>query len=158
MAQAFKLTADTITPAKGMYALIPNIPHSHNNIFYSAEPTDTIAAGDFVKLSTTSTNTACPVMEKCAVTDVPDGMVVYNCRVAEYKVGEKFAVAETGDCVWLVANGEIAVGAKLQFTADGYVDDTTTSTNAYIGVAQTKANAKGDYVKVKLNFGLGKAS
>ena len=24
--------------------------------------------------------------------------------------------------------------------------------------AQTKANAKGDYVKVKLNFGLGKAS
>ena len=72
--------------------------------------------------------------------------------------GEKLAVAETGDCVWLVANGEIAVGSKLQFTADGYVDDTTTSTNAYIGVAQTKANAKGDYVKVKLNFGLGKAS
>lgn len=158
MAQAFNLTADKITPVRGMYALIPNIPHSHNNIFYSANADDTIQAGDFVKLSTTSTNTACPVMEKCAITDVPAGMVVYNCRVAEYEVGEKFAVAETGDCVWLVANGAITVGSNLQFTVDGYVDDTTTQGNAYIGVAQTKANAKGDIVKVKLNFGLGKAS
>lgn len=156
MTQAFSLVAERPQPTRGAYAYIPNIPHNHNAIFYSTEATDTIQAGDFVKLSTTSTNTACPVVEKCAVTDVPYGMVVYDCRVNANKVGDKMAIAQTGDVVWLVGNAEIAVGSKVQMVADTiYVDDTTEAGNAYIGTAITKANTQGDYVQVELNFNLG---
>lgn len=156
MTQAFNLVAERPQPIRGAYAYMPNVPHTHNNIFYSSTATDTIKAGDFVKLSSTSTNTACPVVEACAVTDVPVGMVVYDCRLNGFKVGEKVALAKTGDIVWLVANGAITVGAKLQMV-DGtvYVDDTATADNAYIGVAQTVATAQGDFVQVELNFNLG---
>ena len=156
MTQAFNLVAERPQPIRGAYAYMPNTPHTHNNVFYSAEATDVINAGDFVKLSATSTNTACPVVEACAVTDVPTGMVVYDCRVNGYKVGEKVALAKTGDIVWLVANAEITVGAKLQMV-DGtiFVDDTATAGNAYIGTALTKAGEKGDFVQVELNFNLG---
>ncbi len=156
MTQAFNTIAERPQPVRGAYAYIPNKPHDHNAIFYSTEATDTIQAGDFVKLSATSTNTACPVVEKCAVTDVPYGMVVYDCRVNSYKVGDKMAIAKTGDTMWLVANAEIAVGAKVQMVADTiYIDDTTEAGNAYVGTATTKANAQGDYVQVELNFNLG---
>ena len=156
MTQAFNLVAERPQPIRGAYAYMPNAPHTHNNVFYSAEATDVIKAGDFVKLSATSANTACPVVEACAVTDVPVGMVVYDCRLNGFKVGEKVALAKTGDIVWLVANGAITVGAKLQMV-DGtaYVDDTAEADNAYIGTALTKANAQGDFVQVELNFNLG---
>lgn len=156
MTQEFNLVAERPQPIRGAYAYMPNTPHTHNNVFYSAEATDVINAGDFVKLSTTSTNTACPVVEACAVTDVPVGMVVYDCRLNGFKVGEKVALAKTGDVVWLVANGAITVGAKLQMVNGTiFVDDTATSRNAYIGTALTKANAQGDFVQVELNFNLG---
>lgn len=56
----------------------------------------------------------------------------------------------------MVAAGAIAVGAKLQFNASTRkVDDTTTATNAYIGIAETAAAADGDLIQVKLDFNLG---
>lgn len=154
MTQAFSLTADKTTPARGMYAYMPNKPQPHNAILAG---TAAVVAGDFVKLDTASGNTVAPVVKPCAVTDVPYGMVVYNALKSQHAVGDKLALAQTGDSVFLVANGAIAVGSKVQFTADGYVDDTTTSTNAYVGVAETVASAKGDFVQIKLDFGLGVA-
>ena len=158
MAQAFNLVADSVTPNRGSYAYIPNTPHTHNNIF-KGNVGATIQAGDFVKLSATSTNTACPVVEACATTDVPYGMVVYDERVNAYGVGDRLALAQTGDIVYLIANGAIAVGAKLQMiNGTVYVDDTTTGNDAYIGVAITKATAQGDIIQVKLDFNLGVAT
>lgn len=153
MTQAFSLVADKMTPAKGMYAYIPNQPQVHNAILTG----DDVVAGDFVKLDAASTNSIAPVVKKAAVTEVPYGMVVYDMVKPVNKAGDKLALATTGDSVFLVAAGAITVGAKLQFTAAGKVDDTTTSTNAYIGIAETKAAADGDLVQVKLNFDLGVA-
>lgn len=158
MTQAFNLTGTSITPEKGQYALLPNLPQEHNVEFYSGTSTDTLPVGAFVKLYTSSTNTEHPVAAVCAVTDVPYGMVVYDVRKQSYAVGERFAVAKTGDVVWCVAESAVDVGDKLQFTTDWTVDDTTTSTYAYIGVALTKAAAKGDLIQVKLNFNLGVAA
>ena len=158
MTQAFTLTGTSITPEKGQYALLPNLPQEHNVEFYSGTSTDTLPVGAFVKLYGSSTNTDHPVAVVCAVTDVPYGMVVYDIRKSAYAVGERFAVAKTGDVVWCVAESAVDVGDKLQFTTDWTVDDTTTSTYAYIGVALTKATAKGDLVQVKLNFNLGVAA
>lgn len=159
MAEAFKLTATSITPAKGQYALLPNVPSEHNVEFYSGTSTDTLPVGAFVKLYGSSTSTTHPVAAVCAVTDIPYGMVVYDARKPAYKVGELFKIAKTGDTVFCEAAGAIAVGAKLQFAVSGWkVDDTTTSTNAYIGIAKTAASAAGDLIQVELNFNLGVAA
>ena len=158
MTQAFNLTGTSITPQKGQYALLPNLPQEHNVEFYSGTSTDTLPVGAFVKLYTSSANTDHPIAAVCAVTDVPYGMVVYDARKSSYAVGERFAIASTGDVVWCVAESAVDVGDKLQFTTDWTVDDTTTATYAYIGTALTKATAKGDLVQVKLNFNLGVAS
>ena len=159
MTQAFSLTADKTTPAEGMYAYMPNNPHRHNAEFYSGTSTDTAHAGTFVKLYSSSTSTTCPVVVAAAVTDVPYGMVVYDPLKAAAKVGDKVALAQTGDSVFLVAAGAIAVGAKLQFNASTRkVDDSTTATYAYIGVAETAAAAAGDLIQVKLDFTLGVGS
>lgn len=159
MTQAFSLTAFGTTPAEGMYAYMPNKPHSHNNKFYSATATDTIHAGAFVKLYADSTSTTNPVVVAAAATDTPYGMVVYDMLKDTNKVGDFVALAESGESVFLVAAGAIAVGAKLQFNATTRkVDDTTTSGGAYIGVAETAAAAEGDLIQVKLDFNLGKAA
>lgn len=159
MTQAFSLTAANTTPAEGMYAYMPNNPHRHNAEFYSSTSTDTISAGAFVKLYTSSTSTTRPVVQAAAATDVPYGMVVYDMTKATNKVGDLVALAQTGDSVFLVAAGAIAVGAKLQFNATTRkVDDSTTASNAYIGVAETAATSAGDLVQVKLDFNLGVAS
>lgn len=159
MTQAFPLTAAGTTPAEGMYAVIPNVPHAHNNRFYSGTATDTIKAGAFVKLYGSSTSTTNPVVVAAAATDIPYGMVVYDSTRDANKVGDLVALAQTGDSVFMVAGGAIAVGAKLQFNASTRkVDDSTTATYAYIGVAETAAAADGDLIQVKLNFNLGVAT
>lgn len=156
MTQAFSLTAAGTKPAEGMYALMPNKPHAHNYEFYSGTSTDTVTAGSFVKLYGSSTSTVRPVVAAAAVTDVPYGMVVYDAVKNVHGVGDLVALAQSGDSVFMVAAGAIAVGAKLQFNASTRkVDDSTTATYAYIGVAETAAAADGDLIQVKLDFNLG---
>lgn len=156
MTQAFSLTQAGTKPAEGMYAYMPNKPHVHNAKFYSGTSTDTVTAGSFVKLYGSSTSTTNPVVAAAAVTDVPYGMVVYDAVKNVHGVGDFVALAQTGDSVFMVAAGAIAVGAKLQFNASTRkVDDSTTATYAYIGVAETAAAAAGDLIQVKLDFNLG---
>lgn len=156
MTQAFSLTAAGTKPAEGMYAYMPNTPHRHNAEFYSGTSTDTVTAGSFVKLYSSSTSKVRPIVSACAVTDVPYGMVVYDAVKNTHDVGDLVALAQTGDSVFMVAGGAISVGAKLQFNASTRkVDDSTTSTYAYIGVAETSASAAGDLIQVKLDFTLG---
>lgn len=156
MTQAFSLTAAGTKPAEGMYAYMPNKPHIHNAEFYSSTASDTVTAGSFVKLYGSSTSTTRPVVAAAAVTDVPYGMVVYDALKNVHGVGDLVALATTGDSVFMVAAGAIAVGAKLQFDASTRkVDDSTTATYAYIGIAETAASAAGDLIQVKLDFTLG---
>lgn len=159
MSQAFNLTATSIKPQKGQYALLPNLPQQHNVEFYSSTSTDTLPVGALVKLYGSSTSTDHPVAVVCAATDIPYGVVVYDARKQSYAVGERFAVAQSGDVVYMEAAGAIAVGAKLQFAVSGWkVDDSTTSTYAYIGKALTAASAAGDLIQVQLDFSLGVAA
>lgn len=159
MTQAFNLTGTSITPQKGQYALLPNLPQEHNVEFYSSTSTDTLPVGAFVKLYGSSTSTDHPVAVVCAATDIPYGVVVYDVRKPAYAVGERFAIAKTGDVVFCEAAGAVAVGAKVQFNPTGWkVDDSTTSTYAYIGKALTAASAAGDLIQVKLDFTLGVAA
>ena len=146
-----KLTADAIKPVKGMYAYMPNRPHLHNVI-----TGDVVVAGDVVKQDTAQTDTLCPHVKKASATDTPFGVVVYDCRKVSNAVGEKVAIAQTGDIVYMVAGSAIAVGKTLQFDANMKVDDTTIVGNAFIGRALTPATADGDLIQVELDFTLGK--
>lgn len=140
------LTAETIKPVEGMYAYVPNTPHLHNVV---AE--DVLVAGQVVKQDTTQTDTLCAHVKKAAATDTPMGVVVYDCRKVENAIGEKVAIAQVGDVIYMVAGGAIAAGAKVQFDADTRkVDDTTVEGNAYIGIARTPATADGDIIQVEL--------
>lgn len=153
------LTATGIKPLEGLRAYMPNQPQLHNVIFTSATTTDVVKAGQVVALDTASTNTDCPVVKACAVDGDPFGVIVYDVRKEDVKVGDKIAIAQTGDIVFMVAGSSLQVGDKLQFNATTRkVDDTTTSGNAFIGIALTPATADGDLVQVELNFNLGKAS
>lgn len=152
MTQPFSLTADSIKPVAGMYAYMPNKPQIHNAIVGGSSA---VVAGAFVKLDATSTNTVCPVVVPATATDKPFGVVAYDVRVASNAVGTKVAVAQSGDVVYLPCASAVVAGAKLQFNpATGKVDDTTTSGNAYVGIALTKGSADGDLIQVELNFDL----
>ena len=156
MTQAFQLTGSKVTPAKGMYADMPNLPQEHNVIFTSSTATDVLVAGDVVTLDTASTNTNAPVVKKAAATDAPYGVVIFDMVKSETKVGERVAIADNGDIIWLEAAGAIEVGDKVQFVAaTTKVNDTTTQTNFYIGTAVTPAAADGDLLQIKLNLNLG---
>ena len=145
------LTADTIKPVEGMYAYVPNKPHLHNVV-----AGDVLVAGQVVKQDTTQTDTLCAHVKAAAATDTPFGVVVYDCRKVSNAVGDKVAIAQTGDVIYMVAGGAVTAGAKLQFTAaTRKVDDTTTANKAFIGRAITPATADGDLIQVELDFTLG---
>lgn len=140
-----ELTASSIKPVKGLHAFMPNRPQLHNVI-----ADEVVKAGDIVKQNASQTDALCVHVQKAGVTDAVIGVVVFDSRVTENAVGSKVAIAQAGDVVYMEANGAIVAGAKLQFTADMLVDDTTTDGNTVIGIARTPATAKGDLIQVEL--------
>ena len=154
-----ELTSTKISAVEGLRAYMPNQPQLHNVVFTSSTSTDVTSAGQVVALDTSSTNTDCPVVKACASNGDPFGVVVYDARQEHAKVGEKIAIAQSGDIIFMVAGSAISVGAKLQFNASTRkVDDTTTAGGTFIGIALTPASAEGDLIQVQLNFDLGKQS
>ena len=137
------LTADTIKPVEGMYAYVPNKPHLHNVV-----AGDVLVAGQVVKQDTAQTDTLCAHVKAAAATDTPFGVVVYDCRKVSNAVGDKVAIAQTGDVIYMVAGGAVTAATRK-------VDDTTTANNAFIGRAITPATADGDLIQVELDFTLG---
>lgn len=144
---ALNLNDLKITPRKGLYAYMPNVPQPHNCIAKEA-----LQAGDIVTLDATATNANCPVVKKAEVTDAIFGVIPADAMKDAYKANEKVMVAVEGSVIYLVANGAVNQGADLYFTADGYVTATATAGNSIVGTAQVHAGAKDDLVQVKLKF------
>ena len=145
------LTADTIKPVEGLHAYMPNRPQLHNVVADEA-----LVAGDVVKQNTAQTDPLRVHVKKALATDTPFGVVVYDCRKVANAEGDRVAIAQTGDVIYMVAGGAITAGAKLQFVANTRkVDDTAIEKNAYIGRALTPATADGDIIQVELDMTLG---
>lgn len=142
---ALKLTNTEISPVKGDAALLPNQPILQGCVV-AAE--NTLVPGDIVALTTGGTNETM-VVKKAAVTEEPIGVVVGNPIKSQWVAGERVSVFPHNSYVYMEAGAtNIARGAKLQFTADGKVAATTTSTNAFIGHAMTASTAVGDLLIV----------
>lgn len=143
------LTFLDITPVRGNLALLPNQKILQGCVVSSNE-TATLVPGDVVTLAT-GDNANQIVVKKAAVTDLPFGVVVASAIKTGYAAGEHVSVLPEEGYVYLVAGGAIARGAKVQFNpTTGKVDDTTTASNGYVGIALTTAAADGDFVIVQV--------
>lgn len=147
---ALSLNQAKMTPRKGAYVYMPNVPQPHNCIV-SAEQ-NLLIAGDIVTLDTSATNTNCPVIKAAVETDAIFGVIPYDALKNSYKSKDKVMVAVEGSTLYFVADGAIAQGDVLCFNSDYEVTATQTATYSTIGIAQTAA-ADGGLVQVKLKFG-----
>lgn len=141
-----------IAPVRGNAALLPNQPILHTCVVASGQ-SGTLIPGDVVTLATGDAADKV-VVKKAAVTDEPIGVVVGNAIKTGWVAGEHVSVFPVGSYCYMEAGGAVARGAKLQFDANGKVDDTTTATYGYIGTAYTTAAASGDLVIVHIEPGV----
>lgn len=148
---ALQLNDLKITPRDGAYVYMPNVPQPHN-VIVSPNQVTALKAGDIVTLDTTVANAHCPVVKKAAVNDPIFGVIPYDVRKNAYVANEKTQVAIEGSYIYKTAAASIAQGAKLYFDVNGQVTSSATAGNSILGVANTSAAAKDDFVQVKLHF------
>jgi predicted RecA/RadA family phage recombinase len=148
---ALQLNDLKITPRDGAYVYMPNVPQPHN-VIVSPNQATALKAGDIVTLDTTVANAHCPVIKKAAVNDPIFGVIPYDVRKNAYVANEKTQVAIEGSYIYKTAAASIAQGAKLYFDVNGQVTSSATAGNSILGVANTSAAAKDDFVQVKLHF------
>ena len=148
---ALQLNDLKITPRDGAYVYMPNVPQPHN-VIVSPNQATALKAGDIVTLDTTVANAHCPVVKKAAVNDPIFGVIPYDVRKNTYVANEKTQVAIEGSYIYKTAAASIAQGAKLYFDVNGQVTSSATAGNSILGVANTSAAAKDDFVQVKLHF------
>ena len=148
---ALTLNQLKMTPRNGAYVYMPNVPQPHNCIVSTNQAT-ALTAGAILTLDAAATNTNCPVVKAAAVTDAIYGVIPYDSLKNSYVAKDKVMAAVEGSTLYLTADGAIAQGDVLYFTAAGKVTATVTAGNSTIGTAETAA-ADGALVQVKLKFG-----
>lgn len=139
----------------GMYVYQANLPQLHNVIVSGSQST-ALTAGNVVILDTSSTNTNAPVVLGADTDDVPFGIVTYTPVNSSFPAGERVGIARENDIIWKKADAAIAVGDVVGFKSDYTVikaNPASGVTAGTIGIALTKAAAKGDMIQVQLKFG-----
>ena len=139
----------------GMYVYQANLPQLHNVIVSGSQST-ALTAGNVVILDTSSTNTNAPVVLGADTDDVPFGIVTYTPVNSSFPAGERVGIARENDIIWKKADSAIAVGDAVGFKSDYTIEKANPAsgvTAGTIGIALTKASAKGDMVQVQLKFG-----
>lgn len=139
------------TPVAGLYVYQANLPQLHNPII-SANQETALTYGAVVTLDSTVSNADAPVVKQAAVTDDIFGVISFTPVKAQWKAGERVALARANDIVWLPAAGAVAQGAVLYFNSSNQVTSTATAGNSIVGKAITSAAAAGDFVQVELGF------
>lgn len=148
---ALQLNDLKITPRDGAYVYMPNVPQPHN-VIVSPNQATALKAGDIVTLDAAVSNAHCPVVKKAAVNDPIFGVIPYDVRKNAYVANEKTQVAIEGSYIYKTAAASIVQGAKLYFDSNGQVTSSATAGHSILGVANTSAAAKDDFVQVKLHF------
>lgn len=138
-------------PVAGLYVYQANLPQLHNPII-SANQSTALTYGAVVTLDSAVSNADAPVVKQAAVNDNIFGVVAFTPVKAQWRKGERVALARANDIVWLPAAGAIAQGAVLYFNSSNKVTSSATAGNSIIGKAITSAAAEGDFVQVELGF------
>jgi len=109
--------------------------------YYSATPTETIAAGEFVLIQSTTAPNVTKVVKGTGATDRYFGVVLTNPLKADFAVGDKIEVAIMGAIVLCTASAVIAAGASLQYDYSAKKVATQTASNTIVGIALENAAA-----------------
>ena len=133
----------------GLYVYMANEGQLHNVIVGSSQ---SLKAGNVVKLDTSSTNTYAPVVVAAGTTDTPFGVVSFTPVQSVHTDGARVGLAREHDVIWKTASAAIAVGAKVKFDSN-YKVATASAGDVFIGTALTPASASGDLIQVELKFG-----
>lgn len=134
---------------KGLYVFMPNQPQLHNAIVGASQ---TLHAGDFVKIDTTATNVNATVVVKADDTDLIFGVVTFNPIKNTFTDGDRIAIAQSGATVFLKTTGvtTITSGMEVFDGGDGLVSAAAT-TKSVVGRTITAPDGNG-FVKVELGF------
>lgn len=116
-----------------------------SSIHASFPAAETIAAGLRVKLNSSGEVAVAAATDS---TDLEIGVAQLYSGKSSYAAGEAVPVRLFFPSVTCVASGAFAVGAKVQRTAAGKVDDT--GAGAVFGIAAEAAAADGDFVQIIL--------
>ncbi len=110
----------------------------------------TFVPGDFVKLAGDAIGGAI-LIEICAATDVPFGVVPYSVKKNSYVAGEAIDVLGVGSVVFLESGAAIDTGDSLEFVPTGAKVITNAGTNPVCGKSFDTASGAGELVRVLLN-------
>ena len=116
--------------------------------YYSATPTETIAAGEFVLIQSTTAPNVTKVVKGTGATDKYFGVVLTNPLKADFAVGDKIEVAIMGAIVLCTASAVIAAGASLQYDYSAKKVATQTASNTIVGIALENAAADAALLRV----------
>lgn len=130
-------------PLKGQVSLIVN-PNTISVQLYLSS-TETLYAGDFVKLYSATSN--CIVVEKCAQADTPIGVVIYSPKKDAWTAGQMLEIALPGSIVNVQAGAAINRGVDLQYTPSTSKVATNAGVYPIIGTALDAAAADGDIIR-----------
>ena len=110
--------------------------------YYSAGPTDTLAPGEFVCLSSTVAPLNTKVIKGTGLTSKYFGVCLTNPLKDAYAVGERCEIAVLGSIVICQASASITCGDSLQYDYTTGKVATQTGSNTIVGIAME--NATGD--------------
>lgn len=141
----------------GMAAFLPNQPIIHNCVV-DPDAEAALVPGAIVTFAETDlANTV--VVAQAANTDVPCGVVVYNCIGSSFAAGDKISIFPTNSFVWLPAGAaDLTIGMNVGFNSSNQVVEDETAGHGTIGVLWTQPAASGDLVVVQIKPGVVKAS
>jgi hypothetical protein len=143
-----------MTLAQNQFSMVPVAGQrvSGDNVkqceFYDASASATIAAGEFVLLSTTTAPGVTKVKKGSAATDKYVGVVLTNALKADFAVGDLMDVAWGFTEVMCTASAAITAGASLEYDyATGKVY-TKGASDTVVGLAMEDAASANDLVRV----------
>ena len=110
----------------------------------------TFVPGDFVKLAGTAQGGAI-LVEICAATDVPFGVIGYSVKKNSYVAGDAVEILGVGSVVWLESGAAISTGDSLEFVPTGAKVITNAGTNPVVAKSLDTASGTGELVRALLN-------
>lgn len=136
----------------GMTAFLPNQPIIHNCVVDSTASAPLVPGAIVTFGSTSAPNVA--VVKQAANTDVPCGVVVYNCIGSSFAAGDKVSIFPTNSFVWLPAGAaDLTIGMNVGFNSSNQVVEDTTAEHGTLGILWTQPAAVGDLVVVQIKPG-----
>lgn len=90
-----------------------------------------------------------PVVEKCANTDIADGLIILSLRKENPEAGDEVEIAQNGNVMYLTAGAAIAGGALVAYNSANDSVITAAGTSKILGKCLSKVG-NGELAKIQI--------